>query len=381
MSVNRMSLNDGSIMPKQCIETLAQFNDRSCLRRYNSAGECPDIVNAICERDGVKPGNVFIENGSGPVLKMAFHMLFEDYIRSSWTRMASHLVGRPGVTMVIVSPTYEKVVNGAIRGGVGIHPIVLDEANGFQLDLKKLEAAIQKPCIVYLPNPNNPTGNLLVTRDEIIDLVERYPKNTFWVDEAYVQYMDPKIHQPVSDLVPKYDNLFVSRSFSFAYGLAGIHVGYLIAPESFIERMEKKSTPYRVGKLQESVVVTALRNADEHLRDVRALCAQEQARIGEALDQIDGITWYPSSANFILCKWPDTNTTTKFLADMLAAGVRLRPFAAPEMANHFRITLGLPEDTDQLLEALQVVTHYRGSEALPPPSQQAVSEDAAAVGA
>jgi histidinol-phosphate aminotransferase len=244
----------------------------------------------------------------------------------------------------------------------------LDETNGFQLDLKKLEAAIQKPCIVYLPNPNNPTGNLLVTRDEIIDLVERYPKNTFWVDEAYVQYMDPKVHQPVSDLVPKHDNLFVSRSFSFAYGLAGIHVGYLIAPESFIERMEKKSTPYRVGKLQESVVVTALQNADEHLRDVRALCAQEQARIGEVLDQIDGITWYPSSANFILCKWPDTNTTTKFLADML------------EMANHFRITLGLAEDTDKLLEALQAVTHYRGSEVTPPSSQQAASEDAKAVG-
>jgi histidinol-phosphate aminotransferase len=139
-----------------------------------------------------------------------------------------------------------------------------------------------------------------------------------------------------------------------------------------------------VGKLQESVVMTALEHADEHLRDVRELCAREQARIGEVLDQIDGITWYPSKANFILAKWPDTNTTTRFLADMLAQGVQLRPFAAPEMANHFRITLGLAEDTDKLLEALQAVTHYKASSSAVsssvPAAQQSASEDAKAVG-
>ena len=72
----------------------------------------------------------------------------------------------------------------------------------------------------------------MLTRDEIVELLEAFPDSIFWVDEAYVQYMPKGSHEPLSNLVPKYNNLYVSRTFSFAYGLAGARIGYLLGPSS-----------------------------------------------------------------------------------------------------------------------------------------------------
>ena len=130
----------------------------------------------------------------------------------------------------------------------------LGPETNWKLRLEDVEAVISKtPSLVYICNPNNPTGQLMLTREEIITLLDKYPESVFWVDEAYVQYIPQDEHEPLSNLVPKYSNLYVSRTFSFAYGLASVRIGYLLGPKDSIKAFEGAVTNYRLGTLQEQL--------------------------------------------------------------------------------------------------------------------------------
>ena len=95
-----------------------------------------------------------------------------------------------------------------MKKGLQVRLVPLKAENNFDLDLNDLEAAIkQGDGLVYLATPNNPTGNVLVTRDQIEGLIQKYPKSTFWLDEAYVQYVDPAKHRYLADLVGQYPNV------------------------------------------------------------------------------------------------------------------------------------------------------------------------------
>ena len=152
------------------------------------------------------------------------------------------MVSKNGFPIVTGRLTYFKVPLKASKAGLTVKLLPLGKETNWKLRPEDVADALKEtPGLAYICNPNNPTGQLMLTRDEIESLVKRFPDSIFWVDEAYVQYISKEEHQPLSDLVPKYNNLFVSRTFSFAYGLAGVRMGYLLGPKKRDSRFSQSS--------------------------------------------------------------------------------------------------------------------------------------------
>src|SRR6185295_15706242 len=97
--------------------------------------------------------------------------------------------------------------------------------------------------------PNNPTGTVLITWEQLEPLLQKYPRSTFWIDEAYVHYISPTRHRYIAPLVAQYRNLVVLRTMSFAYGLASLRVGWLIARPALVAELEAGVTDYRIPLL------------------------------------------------------------------------------------------------------------------------------------
>ena len=166
----------------------------------------------------------------------------------------------------------------------------------------------------------------MLTREEIIILLDKYPESVFWVDEAYVQYIPQDEHEPLplNNLVPKYDNLYVSRTFSFAYGLAGVRIGYLLGPKSSIQAFEGAVTNYRLGTLQEQLAIAALTD-ENHIDELLELTAKDREQIGAVLEEF-GVEVVPSKTHFILGRFTDNRTGEWLASELKKVGIRIKHF-------------------------------------------------------
>ncbi len=352
-----LGLNDGTYMPQACLDLLQRLTERTALRNYTSAGN-DDLRQVIARVDGVKPENIFLHNGSGPILKLVMPGLIRDRIMESPLRIARHLLGKRGYPMLTPRFTYSKVPIKGANAGLRVEWLRSDPETGFSVDPNELESLLkQRDYLVYIVNPNNPTGNLMIDRAVLVSLISRYPRSTFWVDEAYVQYVDPKLHTPLSCEVPKHENLVVGRTFSFAYGLAGARVGYLLASPSLVQAQEAKLTNYRVGKLSAHLAMAALDDPD-HLSFIRRCCAEQRAFLTAGLGEFGGIEVFPATTNFLLCRFTNGRSGVK-LADALARrGVlikKLGGYGPHTFDEYFRVTLGIERENRFLLTQMAEV--------------------------
>lgn len=357
-----LGLNDGTVCPKSCIDIMNAHNDRTCLRNYTTADHDP-LLDTICKKDGVNPENIYVANGSGPILKQCIPWIVENKIRSSTSLTAKYLLknklGIGGPTFPIVSGrlTYFKVPLKAGNAGLDVHLLPLGPETNWKLRVEDVEAVISKtPSLVYICNPNNPTGQLMLTREEIITLLDKYPESVFWVDEAYVQYIPRDEHEPLSNLVPKYDNLYVSRTFSFAYGLAGVRIGYLLGPKSSIQAFEGAVTNYRLGTLQEQLAIAALTD-ENHIDELLELTAKDREQIGAVLEEFD-VEVVPSKTHFILGRFTDDRTGEWLAGELKKVGIRIKHFVDVQdekYPEYFRITLGVGKENDYLCMQLRQI--------------------------
>lgn len=196
----------------------------------------------------------------------------------------------------------------------------------------------------------------MLERSEIIHLLDNYPDSIFWVDEAYVQYISKEEHQPLSDLVTKYPNLYVSRTFSFAYGLAGARIGYLMGPPESIEAFKAGVTNYRLGTLQEALAIAALTDPN-HLQELEDMTAKDRKQVSDVLEKYE-IQVVPSKTHFILARF-NNHRTGKWLAEELQkVGIRIKHFVDvgnEQYPKFFRITLGVGVENDYLCEKLEEI--------------------------
>lgn len=354
-------LNEGTYMPAACLALLQRLGagDRLALRRYGSPDNAP-LRAAIAKADGVSPDHVLVREGSGPILRQVIPHLVERAIRSRPSRIVRHLVNKSGYPLVTTDFTYSKVPSGAAKVGLTLGIVPLDAR--FCLDLDALTARLaRQDGLVYLANPNNPTGTVLVSRAEIARLAARFPKSLFWIDEAYVQYLDPKDHAPVASLVPSFDNLVVSRSFSFAYGLGAARVGYMVASPRLVRDMDRQLTPYRVGALPEALAIAALED-DAHLPWLRATTARDRDVLSTGLRALGGIDVYRSDVNFVLCRFADGRTAAPYARRLAATGFTVKTLEAADprakasavwgsMDAFFRVTVGTRDENARFLDA------------------------------
>lgn len=351
-----LGLNDGTFAPQSVVEAVAAFNHRSAFRNYSSPDHDP-LRERIAQLDGVRPEQVFLHNGTGPILKLALPELVKSKIFASPLRVARHLVRKSGYPLYTPRWTYSKIPSKATQSGLSVIYLPLEAQNGFRIDLDHLRQTLRKrDGLVYIVNPNNPTGNSLLDIADLRPLLEEFPASTFWIDEAYVQYLEDEVPR-ASPLVAQYPNLLVSRSFSFAFGMAALRIGYLLAPAATVAKLESKVTDYRLGKVQEAAALAAVNDRD-HLPELRQKTAQALDFLHRGMSRFDVIQTFPSKLNFILARFCDKRSAKPFAEALRQRGIIIKTFPAYggfDNEAYFRVTTGLPEENQRFVDTLAEV--------------------------
>lgn len=224
--------------------------------------------------------------------------------------------------------------------------------NEFQIDKDAALEIInrEKPELVFLCSPNNPTGN--IENPELIDAILSELNSTgglLVLDEAYKEFSESSFDLTVDDK----SNLVFIRTFSKVWSLAGIRLGYLLAPEWCIQMMKSVSLPYHLDSVKQKVGVLALKHEKEMLREVIAI-KEERGRVFEALRSLPVKVW-PSEANFLLFK-PETIDSYKLWEGLLEEGVLIRDCSSWEgLEGCLRVTIGSESENDSFLTAVRKI--------------------------
>jgi histidinol-phosphate aminotransferase len=218
----------------------------------------------------------------------------------------------------------------------------------FSLDLPALEEAVTRyqPKLLFLASPNNPDGGLLPP--SVLDRLLQWPL-ILVLDEAYVEFA-PRGTSRLQQVL-QHDNLIVLRTFSKWAGLAGLRVGYGVFPGWMVPHLWKVKQPYNVSVAASTAAIVSLQHA-ERLKTRAQRIIAERERLSAALQAIPWLQPYPSWANFILCRVSGRDAA-EFQAALARKGILVRYFSKPGLRDHIRISIGRPDQTDALLEALK----------------------------
>lgn len=248
--------------------------------------------------------------------------------------------------------------------GFVAYKIVLTAANvpftsvpvqpGFEQDLNALAAACdQNTKLLFLANPNNPTGTY-VGRKALENFLKEVPPHVIVVlDEAYVEYADADDYTSGLELRGLRERLLVFRTFSKCYGLGGMRVGFGVGPAELIDFMNRIREPFNVNILAQAAGAAALFDQDFVDRTVKAN-AESMVLFKRALEEI-GLKYTPSQTNFLLVEMPEAGKPLggAVYQAMLRHGVITRPMAGYGLPNHLRITLGTPAQMERCITALK----------------------------
>ncbi len=224
-------------------------------------------------------------------------------------------------------------------------------ARDFGHDLGAMLAAIDADTrLVFVANPNNPTGTF-VGADRMAEFLGQVPPRVVVVlDEAYNEYLPPEQRHPSIDWVRRFPNLLVSRSFSKAYGLAGLRVGYGVAQPELTDLLNRVRQPFNCNSLAQAAAVAALADEAFVARSVE-VNRQGMAQVTAAFDAL-GLRHLPSFGNFVLVQVGDGAAVYQGL---LKRGVIVRPVANYGLPQWLRVTIGLTEENEKFIAALREV--------------------------
>ncbi len=234
-----------------------------------------------------------------------------------------------------------------MMGGVPVNPPLVDHA--FDLEAV-IDAVTDKTKMILLATPNNPTGTALSTA-QIADLLARVPTSVIVVvDEAYREFADPALGDPVAELTATNSNLVVTRTFSKAYGLAGLRVGYAVCDPLIVSEIDKILIPFAVNGPAQAAALAALANLDQIQPEIDRLLTQ-RARL---TTELEGAGWaLPSpQGNFVYL--PTGDRTDEIYLALERQGVVTRPFSG----DGIRVTVGTEAENDRFLAALAPLTHF-----------------------
>jgi histidinol-phosphate aminotransferase len=227
----------------------------------------------------------------------------------------------------------------------------LPESNAMPLghDLEAMTKLVNaRTRLIFVANPNNPTGTFL-TRGLLREFIAAQPHTALVVvDEAYIEYVDHEEFPDASEWLAEFPNLVVTRTFSKAYGLAGVRVGYALSDPKVADALNRVRQPFNVNALALAAASAALQD-QEHVTRTVAVNREALVQIRAGLDAL-GLRSYPTQGNFVLldCARP----ALPVYEAMLRAGVIVRPVGAYGLPNHLRITSGTPVQNQRMLAAL-----------------------------
>ena len=253
-----------------------------------------------------------------------------------------------GKRVLISEPTFALYRQLATILGAEVLSVPL--TNELQYDVAALKAAIQSaaPAVTVVCSPNNPTGCLLNRRD-LASLLE-VAKGLVVVDEAYFEFAN----ETAVPLLEQYPNLIVLRTFSKAMALAGLRLGYLLAAPELVREISKAVLPYNLNFISQTAAEVALEMYQSKLKSLVSLICAERERLFMQLEQIEGLKAIPSRANFILIR--SAIAPQRIYQQLLRRNILVRDVSSyPMLQDCFRISVGTPEENDELVSALKEI--------------------------
>jgi histidinol-phosphate aminotransferase len=213
-----------------------------------------------------------------------------------------------------------------------------------------LKAVTPETRVIWIANPNNPTGTLL-GKPELLAFLQSVPKDVLVVlDEAYDEYLPDDLKAESIGWLAQLDNLIVSRTMSKAYGLAGLRVGFALAHADVADMMNRVRQPFNVNSLAQAAAVAALAD-DDFVRRSCELNTAGMAQITQGLQRL-GLEFIPSYGNFVSFCIPDALAVYQKL---LQKGVIVRPVGNYEMPDYLRVSIGLQSQNARFLQALEEI--------------------------
>lgn len=295
-------------------------------------GSCALLREALARKAGVAPDMITVSNGGDNVLSLIAHAFLE-----------------PGDQAVMATPTFPIYKTAVLVAGAEPVEVPL---KAFTHDLRSMAKAVTpKTKVVFVCNPNNPTGTI-VQRKELLDFLECLPESVLVVlDEVYGDFADPASFPDGLVFIREGRPIVSVRSFSKLYGLAGLRVGYAVGRAELIEAINRVREPFPVNRLAQAAALGALE--DEEFREfVIAQTRKERERLASALREM-GLRCLDSHTNFLFV---DLKRDSQGVFEaLLSKGIIIRPGRTWGTPTWCRITVGRQEDNEQLLSALREV--------------------------
>jgi histidinol-phosphate aminotransferase len=291
------------------------------------------LTEAVAERHGVPTSGVVLGNGSAEILQMGVQSRLD-----------------PALRLVAPSPTFEQVFRySQPHPWIDLRAIPLE--TDYAHDLTAMEEAAsgaQGPVLVYVCNPNNPTGSL-TSVDDVEAWIKRAPDNVhFLVDEAYFEFVDSGVYRSLDKVAWENPNVVVARTFSKVYGMAGLRLGYGIAHPETARWLQAFASGTNCNHLALVAGLAALRDGDWVEKSV-ASNAKSRQMAYDVLDEL-GLDYLPSHTNFVMHRI--SGEVRQYIDRMAEAGIRVgRPF--PPMLDYNRLSFGLPEEMERHAETLR----------------------------
>ena len=302
---------------------------------YYPDGSGFELKKVLARKLGVDPERLVLGNGSNDVLELVARAFL-----------------RPGDSAVYSQHAF--MVYPLVIQAIGATHIEVP-ARGYAADLEAMARAVRADTrIVFLANPNNPTGTFSPW-ESIRALLEQVgPAVMTVIDEAYEEYLPDTLRSPTLAWISRYPNLMVSRTLSKAYGLAGLRVGYGIADPAVAEVMNRVRQPFNVNHLAMVAACAALDDT-EFIARSRAANSAGLEQLCAGFERL-GLEYIASLGNFVAVRVGDAQRVYR---ELLAEGVIVRPIAGYGMPEHLRVTVGLPEHNTRFLAALARATGKR----------------------
>ena len=321
----RISSNENPLGPgKAAIDAIVRQFPEAGRYPFNSTPNESALATAVASRFGVKPANIVLGAGSQEILKSAVRAFTS-----------------PAKALVTAAPTFENCTNIAKRLGHPVVEVKVDSA--CRLDLEGMAKAVKGAGLVFLNNPNNPTATVHGAK-AVEDFVQRVrlasPDTVILIDEAYHDYVTDPSYQSAVPLALKTPNVFVARTFSKAYGMAGLRIGYAVGAEETVKPLARLKMPYNVSVFSIAAAVAALTD-QKHMEEEKARNTEVRTFTVKALNEL-GCKSTECQGNFLFVDIG--RPASPFREACAKQGVMVGRDFPPFEKSHARISLGTMDE-------------------------------------
>lgn len=327
--VIKMASNENPLGPSpKAVKAIRGYLEN--INRYPEGG-CFYLRQAVAKRLKVKPEQLIFGNGSDELIELVLKAFVDE-----------------GDEVVVASPTFlmYEVASSAHGAKIKVVP-----TRYFKYDLKAMKDAVTKNTrVVFIANPDNPNGTY-VAKYELEDFLKGLPENTIvFLDEAYSDFVEEQDYPNGLDYLGK-NNLIVARTFSKAYGLAGLRVGFGVSSPEIIKYMETVRDPFNVNSLAQIGAIGALKDKEFLSRSKKAV--REGKRFIYAELKAMGVRYVPSVTNFILVEFGPK--ASEIAEKLLKKGVIVRNMKGWGLINFIRVTIGKKEENKRFIRELKKI--------------------------